>query len=70
MASVARPEEKGSDVNLASHLLIDVLSRSVDAVVVTSHDSDVALPIQHIKTDNTACYLWLTSPDPSGVGLF
>lgn len=27
MASVARREEKGSDVNVASHLLIDVLTR-------------------------------------------
>ncbi|MCJ1703186.1 MULTISPECIES: NYN domain-containing protein [unclassified Rathayibacter] len=31
MASIARREEKGSDVNVASHLLIDVLERSVDA---------------------------------------
>lgn len=29
-------EEKGSDVNVASHLLLDVLSGSVDAAVVVS----------------------------------
>ncbi|MDF1489128.1 PIN domain-containing protein [Tessaracoccus caeni] len=45
MASVARREEKGSDVNVASHLLIDVLTTAVDAAVVISNDSDLAYPI-------------------------
>lgn len=39
-------EEKGSDVNVASHLLVDVLSGAVDAAVVISNDSDLALPIR------------------------
>jgi uncharacterized LabA/DUF88 family protein len=39
-------EEKGSDVNVASHLLLDVLSGSVDAAVVVSNDSDLAFPIR------------------------
>ncbi len=39
-------EEKGSDVNVASHLLLDVLSQAVDAVVVVSNDSDLAFPIR------------------------
>jgi len=34
MASVATYEEKGSDVNVASHLLIDVLASGFDAAVV------------------------------------
>jgi hypothetical protein len=46
MASVARREEKGSDVNVAAHLLVDVLRADVDAVVVVSNDSDLRLPIQ------------------------
>lgn len=45
MASVARREEKGSDVNVASHLLIDVLTGAVDAAVVISNDSDLAYPV-------------------------
>lgn len=45
MASIARREEKGSDVNVASHLLIDVLTEAVDAAVVISNDSDLAYPI-------------------------
>jgi hypothetical protein len=49
MASIARREEKGSDVNVASHLLIDVLERSVDAAVVISNDSDLEFPIREAR---------------------
>lgn len=45
MVSVARREEKGSDVNVAAHLLIDVLEERVDAAVVISNDSDLTYPI-------------------------
>ncbi len=45
MASVARREEKGFDVNVVSHLLIDVLTGAVDAAVVISNDSDLAYPV-------------------------
>lgn len=47
--SVARREEKGSDVNVASHLLIDVLAGSVDAAIVISNDSDLKLPIDEVR---------------------
>lgn len=50
MVSYANREEKGSDVNVASHLLVDVLSQQVDAVVVISNDSDLRLPIQYART--------------------
>lgn len=46
MVSYLHLEEKGSDVNLATHLLVDVLSGSVDAAVVVSNDSDLALPVR------------------------
>lgn len=42
-------EEKGSDVNLASHLLVDVLSGAVDAAVVISNDSDLAFPVRKAR---------------------
>lgn len=42
-------EEKGSDVNVASHLLLDVLSGSVQAAVVVSNDSDLAFPIREAR---------------------
>jgi hypothetical protein len=46
MASLARREEKGPDVNVAAHLRLDVLDGTVDAAVVISNDSDLRLPIQ------------------------
>jgi hypothetical protein len=45
MVSVAHREEKGTDVNVASHLLLDLLHRRVTAVVVISNDSDLAFPV-------------------------
>ena len=45
MACVARREEKGSDVNVASHLLIDVLNGVVDAAIVISNDIEVVLKL-------------------------
>ncbi len=49
MVSVARREEKGSDVNVAAHLLLDVLEGRVDAAVVVSNDSDLAFPIKEAR---------------------
>jgi uncharacterized LabA/DUF88 family protein len=39
-------EEKGSDVNVGTHLLLDVLTGAVDAAVIVSNDSDLELPIR------------------------
>jgi len=46
MVSVARREEKGSDVNVASHLLLDACDGRIDAAVVVSNDSDLELPLR------------------------
>jgi hypothetical protein len=45
MVSVGTWEEKGSDVNVASHLLVDVLTGAVDGAVVISNDSDLRMPV-------------------------
>lgn len=58
MASVARREEKGSDVNVASHLLIDVLTERVDAAVVISNDSDLAYPVAYARFSRLRCLRW------------
>lgn len=50
IVKVARREEKGSDVNVASHLLIDVLEKKVDAAVVVSNDSDLAYPVSEARS--------------------
>jgi uncharacterized LabA/DUF88 family protein len=49
MVTVARREEKASDVNVASHLLLDVLEERVDAAVVISNDSDLRLPLRQAR---------------------
>lgn len=50
MATVRKREEKGSDVNVASHLLFDVLVSVVDAVIVVSNDSDLELPLRMARS--------------------
>ncbi len=49
MVSYQHVEEKGSDVNVASHLLLDVFSGQVEAAVVISNDSDLRFPIQECR---------------------
>jgi uncharacterized LabA/DUF88 family protein len=43
---VVKTEEKGSDVNLATFLLLDAFKRDCDVAVVISNDSDLKLPIE------------------------
>lgn len=45
MAQVVKTEEKGSDVNLATYLLVDGMDRLYDAAIVISNDSDLVEPI-------------------------
>jgi NYN domain len=49
MVGVSHREEKGSDVNLASRLLIDALTGQMEAAVVVSNDSDLALPVREAR---------------------
>ena len=49
MVSYAYREEKGSDVNVASHLLVDVLQGAIDAAIVISNDSDLRYPVQQAR---------------------
>jgi hypothetical protein len=49
-ADVWDTEEKGSDVNLASHLLVDGFTSDYEMAVVISNDSDLQLPISMVKT--------------------
>lgn len=49
MVTVARREEKGSDVNVAAHLLLDLLYQKIDAAVVISNDSDLAFPVAQAR---------------------
>lgn len=50
-AEIWTTEEKGSDVNLASHLLIDGFRRRYDLAVVISNDGDLKEPVQFVRHD-------------------
>ncbi len=47
---VHNTSEKGSDVNLASHLLLDAFDNRFEVAVVMSNDSDLLFPIQQTRT--------------------
>jgi hypothetical protein len=46
---VIKTEEKGSDVNLATHLLVDAFDNDFDAAVIVSDDSDLVEPIRIVR---------------------
>ena len=43
------PREKGSDVNLASYLLLDAFDREYQVALVISNDSDLTHPIELVR---------------------
>lgn len=47
-AQVIKREEKGSDVNLATELLIDAFTQDFEQAIVISNDSDLASPIEAV----------------------
>jgi len=46
VVKVIKVEEKGTDVNLASHLLLDAFQDAYDVAVVLSNDTDLIEPIR------------------------
>ena len=50
IVEVLDTEEKGSDVNLASYLLLDGFEYEYELAVVVSNDSDLELPIRLART--------------------
>ena len=49
--SVIKTEEKGSDVNLASHLLLHAFRKECEAAFVISNDSDLLEPIRIVRNE-------------------
>lgn len=47
--SVIKTEEKGSDVNLATFLLMDAVDNLFDVAVIISNDSDLKEPIAQVR---------------------
>ena len=50
-ADIIEREEKGSDVNLASYLLLDAAKGHCERAVVISNDSDLAEPIRLVQSE-------------------
>ncbi|WP_299982326.1 NYN domain-containing protein [Desulfobacula sp.] len=50
--TIIKTEEKGSDVNLAVHLINDYWQNKYKCAVVISNDSDLAEPLKLIKKRN------------------
>jgi len=48
---VIKTEEKGSDVNLATYLLVDAFRHDSDVAVVVSNDSDLCEPIRIVQAE-------------------
>jgi len=46
---VLKTEEKGSDVNLATHMLCDAYEQAFDVAVVITNDSDLAEPVKVVN---------------------
>jgi hypothetical protein len=51
LAKVWKMEEKGSDVNVATYMLVDAFRKDCDQLVVITNDSDFAEPIRIINKE-------------------
>lgn len=68
-AQVWKFGEKGSDVNLASHLLRDTYKNNIEAALVISGDSDLRTPIQFAVSHGVNVKILKPSPTHSAAGL-
>lgn len=62
---ILKTEEKGSDVNLAAHVLRDAYRGDCDCAVIVSNDSDLLTPLRMAKADK-GIVLGLVPPRPKG----
>ena len=61
--TVIKTEEKGSDVNLAVHLLNDAWLDAYDCAVVVSNDSDLAEAMRLVRFHHPSKIVGLISPE-------
>ena len=59
---IYKTEEKGSDVNLAVHILNDAWLDKYDCAVIISNDSDLAEPLRIIRSQHKDIVIGLLSP--------
>ena|SRR6266508_2276507 len=61
---VMRSEEKGSDVNIATYLLLDAFQGRCDTAVVVSNDSDLREPIR-VAEQELGVKVGIVNPHPA-----
>lgn len=62
--TVLKTEEKGSDVNLATHLLADAFRADAEAFVIVSNDSDLTEPMRIVRHD-LGLVVGIVNPHPA-----
>ena len=60
---VFKTEEKGSDVNLASYMLLDAFRKDCEVAVVVSNDADLKTPIE-LAIDELGIRVGVLNPHP------
>jgi hypothetical protein len=65
MVDIIKTEEKGSDVNIAVHLLNDAWLNRYDCAVVISNDSDLAESMRLVKAHHPDKLIGLLTPGTS-----
>ena len=63
-AQVVKTEEKGSDVNLAAHALLDGFRHRYDTAVIISNDSDLTEPVRIIRYE-LGLHVGVINPHPA-----
>ncbi|HVX30453.1 MAG TPA: NYN domain-containing protein [Nitrolancea sp.] len=58
---VWKTEEKGSDVNIATYLLLDCFHKDFELAVIISNDSDLIEPIRVVR-EEFGCIVWVFNP--------
>jgi len=61
MVEVIESQEKGSDVNLATRLILDSFDDLYDIAIIVSNDSDLAVPIKEVR-QRFGKQIWVVSP--------
>lgn len=61
-----KPEEKRTDVNIAIHILHDVISDKCDRIVLVSGDSDLVPALEMVKRVDSSKKIILYVPAPAG----
>lgn len=46
---IFKPEEKETDVNIASHIVYDICKENIDCIVLLSNDTDLKTPLNFVK---------------------